>query len=181
MLRVFNYFRGNVRVEVRGAYPERFLNICSKNHISFWDMTRNAPDIIQITVTVADYRRLREYAKKTMCKLHILNKTGLRFFTNRFKKRTALILGLAIFILSAWITTNFIWAVEISGYNDLDLIKLRECLKQNGVFVGAYSPLVKLDELKNDVLLNMPELSYIAVNISGSHAGVVVLMCVERA
>lgn len=179
MLKVYNYFRGNVRVEVRGAYPERFLNICSKNHIGFWDMTRSAPDIIHITVTVTDYRRLREYAKKSMCKLHIVRKTGLRFFTNRFKKRAALILGLIIFLLSAWITTSFIWVVEITGYSELDHAKLREYLKQNGVYVGAYSPHVKLDELKNDVLLNMPELSFITVNISGSQADVEVRKRIE--
>jgi similar to stage IV sporulation protein len=172
LLGILNFFRGSVRVEVRGAYPERFLNICAVNRIGFWKMARVAPDILHITVTVSDFKRLRGYAKKTGCGLHILNKRGIRFFTNRFRKRAALIAGLMVFSVAAWILTSFIWVIDINGFVNLDIAGLREHLRENGVYIGAYSPGIKLDELKNDILIKMPELSFITVNIRGGHAGV---------
>lgn len=172
MLMFINFFLGSVYVEVQGSYVERFLNLCSKNGVGFWDMSRPAPDIIRIRVTVPNYRKLRAYAKKAMCHMHILSKSGLPFFTVKFKKRIALIVGLTVFLTIAWVLTSFIWVIDIRGYDQVDVSKLQELLRANGVYIGAYGPSVHIDELKNDILLNMPELSYVGVNLSGSHAEV---------
>lgn len=174
MLSVINYLLGNVHVEVRGAYPERFLNLCAQNKIAFWDMTRPEIDVLRIRVSVADYLSLRKYAKKTMCHLHILKKTGLPFFTNKFRKRFALITGLAVFCITVWVLSSFIWVINIEGYSNVDPAFIREHLKNNGVYIGAYGKSINMSDLQNDILLNIPELSFITVNLSGSHANVTV-------
>ena len=52
LLGLINYVRGWVRVEIRGAAIERFLNLCAQNDIAFWDVRRLAPDVVQATVRI---------------------------------------------------------------------------------------------------------------------------------
>lgn len=172
MLGVVNFFLGWVLVEVQGAYIERFLNLCSKNQIGFWGMERVAPDLIRVRVTVANYRRLRPYAKKAMCRLHIISKHGLPFFTVKFKKRGVLIGGFLVFVAIAWVLTSFVWIIDISGCSDEERSVLEGYLRENGVYIGAYVPRINIGELKNEILIKMPELIYAGVNISGSHVSV---------
>ena len=42
LLGLINYVRGWVRVEIRGAAIERFLNLCAQTEIAFWDVRRLA-------------------------------------------------------------------------------------------------------------------------------------------
>jgi len=172
MLGIINFFLGWVIVEIRGAYVERFLNLCSENRIGFWDMERLSYELIRVRVKVRDYKRLRKYAKRAMCRLHIVSKHGLPFFTVRFKKRYALILGLVIFTGIAWVLTSFIWVIDISGCGEQREEMLKKALEKNGVYIGAYVPRINIAELKNDILIQIPDLSYVGVNIIGSRAEV---------
>ena len=36
--RMVNALRGSVRLEVSGAFPERFLNLCAQRGIVFWNV-----------------------------------------------------------------------------------------------------------------------------------------------
>ncbi len=170
MLGILNFFLGWVLIEVRGSYIERFLNLCAKNKIGFWGMDRLAPDLVRVRVTVSNYRKLRPYAKKAMCHVHIVKKHGIRFFTVRFKKRIALVSGLLAFLTVAWVLTSFIWIIDISGCSTEKKSDLEKYLRENGVYIGAYVPKINIAELKNDILIKMPDLAYVGVNINGSHA-----------
>ncbi len=172
MQNIINFLRGNVYIKVSGSYPERFLNLCARNGIEFWDMSAPCPGEIFVRVRVADYKKIRPIAKKTMCHVHITEKRGLPFFTRKFRRRTALITGCAVFCVAAWVFTSFVWVIDIDGFESLDTALLRRELENNGVKIGAYSPSVDLDALKNDILIKMPELSYISINFNGSHAEV---------
>ena len=172
MLSVLNFLFGYVLIEVRGAYPERFLNLLAQNKISFWRMQRLDVGLIRVCVSLTDYLRIRPFARRAMCHPHIVKKIGLPFFTRKFQKRIALVIGLALFCAIAWVLTSFIWIIDIEGCQTVDPALIREHLKNNGVYPGAYAKSIDHADLKNDMLLNIPELSFITVNISGSHAEV---------
>ena len=74
LLGLINYVRGWVRVEIRGAAIERFLNLCAQNDIAFWDVRRLAPDVVQATVRIQGFRQLRHFTRRMMCSVHIVKK-----------------------------------------------------------------------------------------------------------
>ena len=172
MQNVINFFCGNVQVEVNCSYPERFLNLCSQKNIEFWDMQTMDIGVFRIRMSVSDFKKLPQVARRAMCHVHIIERCGLPFFTYRFKKRAALIFGCAVFCLIAWVFTNFVWVINIDGFPELDAVKLRGSLADAGLSVGSYVPSVNISELRNSVLIDMPELAYVSVNFSGSHANV---------
>lgn len=172
MQNVINFLCGSVLVEVKSSYPERFFNLCAKNGIEFWDMTTEDIGVFRIRMSVPDFKRLPNIARRAMCRVHIIEKRGLPFFTYRFRKRAALISGCAVFCLIAWVFTSFVWVINIDGFPELDAVKLRTALADAGLGIGTYAPSVNISELRNSVLIDMPELAYISVNFSGSHANV---------
>lgn len=172
MQNAVNFFLGSVLVEVRGSYPERFFNLCARSGIEFWDMSIEDIGVFRVRMTAATFKRLPPVAKKAMCRVHILEKSGLPFFTNRFRKRSALIIGCAVFCIVAWVFTSFVWIIDIDGFAELDTAKLRAALRDAGLSVGTYAPSVNISDLRNNVLITMPELSYVSINFSGSHANV---------
>lgn len=170
MQNAINFFLGSVLVEVRGSYPERFFNLCARNGIEFWDMSIVEIGVFRIRMTVTNFKRLPSVARKANCRVHIIEKSGLPFFANRFRKRAALVAGCAVFCIAAWVFTSFVWVIDIDGFAELDTAKLRAALEDSGLSVGTYAPSVNLSDLKNNILIDIPELSYISVNFSGSHA-----------
>lgn len=173
MQRVVNFFSGSVRVEVSGSYPERFLNLCARNGIKFRNMENCDVGVFRIDMSPKSFLRIRDLARRAMCRVHIVSKTGLPFLVRRVRKRTLLIAGCAVFCIAAWIFTGFVWTVEIDGFSSLDEEKLRTCLEREGLKVGAAVSSIDIEELRNNILIDMPELSYIYVNFSGAEARVI--------
>ena len=172
MQNVINFFCGSVLVEVKSSYPERFFNLCARNNIEFWDMTTEELGVFRVRMSVSDFKKLPKVARRAMCRVHIIEKRGLPFFTYRFRKRAALVLGCVVFCLVAWVFTSFVWVINIDGFPELDAVKLRTALSDAGLSVGTYVPSVNISGLRNSVLIDMPELAYVSVNFSGSHANV---------
>ena len=173
MQRIVNFFAGSVTVEVKGSYPERFLNLCARNGIGFWNMENCSLGVLRITVRAGNFRKLRPVAKKSMCRLHIVSKSGLPFLKKRVRKRDALIAGCAVFCLVAWIFTSFVWSVKVDGFDGLDEQKLLDRLSEEGLRIGAMHRKIDTENLRNSVLIDMPELSYIYVNFNGAEARVI--------
>lgn len=172
MQNIINFFRGSIRLHITCSYPERFFNLCARAGIEFWNMEMPSPGEIYITLAVKDFRRLPKIARRLSCRIHIIGKYGFPFFSHRFRKRNMLIAGCIAFCLVAWVFMNFVWVIEIDGFDGLDCAKLMRALSDCGVKIGAYIPRIDRGSIRNDVLITMPELSYVYVNFKGSNAKV---------
>lgn len=71
---VSNYFTGYVKIKVEGFYIERFINMCISKKILLMNIEREKSTIMYANVGLADYRRLRQIAKKTKSKIKIQGK-----------------------------------------------------------------------------------------------------------
>ncbi len=173
MQRLINLITGKVRVEVSGSYPERFFNLCARSGIKFRNMEICDLGVFRIDMSPKTYLGIGEVARKSMCRVHIVSKKGLPFFMRRIKKRTLLISGCVLFCVIAWIFTGFVWSVKIDGFETLDEGKLLAYLEGEGLRKGAIVKNINIEELRNNILIQMPELSYIYVNFNGAEATVI--------
>ncbi len=165
-----NYFRGHVQVRIDGAFPERFLNICSQNSISFWALERISPSSLKAMMHISDFKRIRRYAKRSMCRVKLIKKVGVPFFLWRFRRRYALYAGLAMFILIVYAFSLFVWDIEVTGAQTVPYEKILYSLSQNGVKIGTYTPDIDYETTKNKLLLDISELSWVTINVKGSRA-----------
>lgn len=169
-----NFLQGYVNVTVTGAFPERFLNLCAQEGIGFWDM--EAPDIhtLRFRVSARQMRKIAPLAKRTMCRITADERRGIPFFLRRFRRRYALLIGLALALCVVGILSQFILTIDVEGNERVSTGAILEELKRLGVRPGAYGPSIDENHVCNTALLNLDELSWMSVNLHGTRAEVLV-------
>ena len=64
---IVNLFRGSVRLEVTGDFPERFLNLCAQRGTAFWAVEWPNSHTLRLTVAWRVRRVLEVLAERTVC------------------------------------------------------------------------------------------------------------------
>ena len=122
------------------------------------------------TTTRRDWKRLRKLTKRIDCDMTAVSWKGTPFFLGRMRRRVALWGSLAAGVLLLFYSSLFIWDFEIEGNKTVSDQAILRALEKQGVGFGTYSYAVNSAVLRNNILLEMPELSYIAVNVRGCRA-----------
>ncbi len=174
MLYIINYIRGNITVEITGAAIERFMNVCAARGVAFWNVCRIAPDKIRATVRIEGFYAVRRAAKRCMCEIHVVKKTGLPFKARRLEKRWALWGGLIACAAAVYILSSFVWTVTITGCETMSQLELMAMLERCGLKTGASVASIDSNMIRNTILSESEILSFLAVNIRGTHAEVTV-------
>ena len=150
---------GYVRIEVEGYYIERFINICTNNKILIWNLKREKGVKLYLNIGINDFKKLSVIARKTNCKIKILRKKGIPFFLNRYKKRKIFAIFLILVMLIIFISSKYVWNINISVKDDLQLENIEEDIKLLGISKG-----VKKDEIDTDKVINI-EGTTVKINI----------------
>ncbi len=169
-----NFLRGSVRIEVRGAGVERFFNICAANGIDFWGVRRTAGDCLEASVRIGGFFALRPFARRCMCRIHVVEKRGAPFYGRRLRRRRALLTGAVLCAVFLYVLSGFVWTIGIEGCESVTQAEVMMLLEQNGLRVGARTAGIDTAKLRNNLLRQSGRLSYLAVNLRGSHAQVIV-------
>ncbi|MEE1042623.1 MAG: sporulation protein YqfD, partial [Clostridia bacterium] len=166
--RLNNYLKGYIHILIEGLFPERFINLSTKNKISLWNIRRKTNHSVTANIGINDFKKIRPFAKNSKCKIHILKKHGLQFFIYRHKKRKALIIGFAVFFIFLWFLTKFVWIIDITGNDKIPDKVILEYAKKAGLQTGM--PIVKVDSssIQNYIMTNMDEVSFVSVNKNGT-------------
>ncbi len=169
---ILERLRGQVRLRAECAFPERILNLCGARGLSFWDVRWESPTAFTCWLGRRDYQVLRQAAKNLECTLTVLERAGAPYFLRRFRHRTALVTGLVSCALGLFIGSFFIWDFTVEGNVTVPTEEILRALQRNGVELGTFGLSLDGDAIRNHVLLEIPDLSWIAVNVSGCRANV---------
>lgn len=174
MQKALNYFRGNIRVEVHCQYPERFVNVCAQNGVEFWALQRTSGNSVLVTMHIAGYKKLISVSKTGGFTMKPVKKTGVPFFLWHLRKRYALLAGMLVCIIGVWTLSLFIWEIDVTGNETVPSAEILQALEEMGIGIGSFGPSVANEQISNEILQKITELSWITVNVSGSHANVLV-------
>jgi len=175
-----NFLIGSVRVRAECPYPERVMNICAQNNIPFWDYERTGPTTVEFSVYYSGYRKLGDLAPRAGFSIERARKKGVPFFLWRLRRRHALLIGLVVTLLAVWTLSLFVWEIEVKGNETVSTREILEVLEELGVGIGSFGPTVSTEAIANDALLRIPKLQWIAVNVSGSRAEVLVRERIDK-
>ncbi len=167
MTRLLRYLRGTVKIRVTGGFVERFINLCAHNGIPLWKAHRTGGVYTAVTLA-GKYKAMRPLAKTAGVKLRLAGKYGLPFIRIRYRRRWGLLVGLVAIVVMLLFMSAFIWSIRIEPTQTVEEYVLRENLAQLGVRVGALRRDLDARDIERQMLLRVPELSWIALNITGS-------------
>lgn len=162
--------RGQVQVRVESPYPERVLNLCAARRLPLREVRWLAPDAFACTLTRQDYRVLRLLGRKLDCTVTVEKRRGAPYFLGRLRRRRVLLACLIAWALWMLAGSFFIWDVTVDGAVTVPEEKILRALEKNGVGFGTFGMSIDADGLRNRVLLEVPELCWITVNVSGCRA-----------
>lgn len=167
---MMNLLKGEVTARVESGFPERVLNLCGEYGLTFWDLRWENAAAFTFTLTRRDWKRLRRLTAKLDCELTPLGWRGTPFFLGRMRYRYGLWVTLGLCSLLLLWGSFFIWDIEIEGNETVPDREILRALEKCDVAFGTFGYDVNSFQLRNDLLLELPELSYIAINVRGSRA-----------
>ena len=170
MLGIVNYIRGYIRVELTSDFPERFINICAHNGVGLWDAERVNAVTLHASMRRSDFKKMPPFASRGVGRIRLLGKHGLPFLLWRFRKRYALLAGLLITVSSLYALSQFIWEIDVAGSERIPQETILKELADIGVGIGSYRHGFDMVDVQNRMILRIPELEWLAVNTTGSHA-----------
>ena len=171
LYRLFMLFDGFVKVRATGIFAERFINLASHAKIRMWDIERGDGEL-RLTVSAISFGKLRQVARAAGVRLKIEQKNGLPFIYKKYRRRKALILGAAVFILSIYAGSLILWDIEVTGCEQLSPKAVEQTLEKLVVRSGAYISKIDIAKTEQLAMLEIAELSFIAINIKGVRANV---------
>lgn len=172
MLKWTNFLQGNILLEVTGAFPERFLNLCAQERIQFWAVQWPDGQTLRLRAVRRQEGKIKRLARRAQCQMRVVERAGLPALLWRVRRRYALLLGLALSLCAVGVLSQFILTVEVEGNESVSAQEILSVMKALGVRPGAYAPGIEENIVCAQALLELSELSWISVNIQGVRAQV---------
>lgn len=166
---LFKLLFGYLRIEVEGYYVERFINICTNKKILIWNLKREKGVKLYLNIGINDFKSLSEVARKTNCKVRILKKRGIPFLLNRYKKRKIFAIFLIVMMCAIYISSKYVWNVEILVKDNLNLDNISEDLESAGITKGILKSKIDTDKIINELRLKRDDIAWVGIDLKGTN------------
>jgi len=167
---LLNYILGYVKIRVESVYIERFINICISKRILLWNTRREKSTILHANIGIREYKKLREVSRKTKSRVSLQAKRGIPFLLHRYRKRRMFFCFLLLILVLLWISSNFIWNVEVVGNVNISEEELIAALEEEGLGIGIRQSNLDKTQIINNIRLNMDDIAWIGINVRGTNA-----------
>ena len=166
MLFLYRFFLGVLEIEIYGIYPEKVLNLCEKHKISIWNICFKKGKIC-CKINVCDFKKLPKIFKKQGVRLHILSRSGLPFFTEKYKRRFGVFAGILIFIIMLNFLSSFVWVIDVQGNKTVDAKEIITLCYEIGIKEGIKTKELDAKNKAQELLLKSDKLSWASFNVTG--------------
>lgn len=180
MRHLMNFLRGMVCVRLTGLFPERMVNLCAQAGIDFWATEWLDEHTVRFTTRMGSLGLLEELAAKAGCEVERESSRGLPDFLGRFRTRYAFLVGLAFALCAVSFLSRFVLTVEVSGNEQVPSAVILSQLRRLGVRPGAYGPALDRKQLAQEALVELKDLSWMAINLHGTRVEVIVREAIKE-
>lgn len=174
MQKAANFVRGWVEFQVTGEAPEEFFNLCARQSLGFWQAQKLDKTTWRCRVSFWDWPKVAPLAEKTLCQVKLLRRGGVPGFLWKLRYRYALLAGLVACLAVVGVLSRFILTIQVSGNERVSTSAILTQLRTQGVRPGAFGPGLDTRHISHAVLLELPELSWMTINLHGSVCQVLV-------
>lgn len=172
LLKLLRLLKGYVIFIAKGGFGERFINLCAGRRIDIWDVSYTE-GAIKGKISIKDFSKLRNVARKTGVRIKIQRKRGLPFYLKAHSNRKGLIIGAVFFIVFSLIMNRFVWCINVTDSEKFSREQIIEAALNAGLHYGVYVSAFDEEKAAREIYKYFGgELSYVKVNIKGSLAAI---------
>ncbi|MDR1001501.1 MAG: sporulation protein YqfD [Clostridiales bacterium] len=169
ILDIWQNLRGYVTIEASGFNVERLINMAARKGVYLWDVTRTSKGV-RMNVSVKGFKALTECVRKTKVRVRIKQKAGLPFVLHKYRKRKALLGGIAFCALLLYTLSCFVWLIDIKGNNRVSHDDIIAFCAEQGLQIGAFKYKIDNRKLKTNMMNHFGDISWLDVSIKGTRA-----------
>lgn len=167
-------WNSGILLEAEGPEPEALLTLCAEQGIRLREARRNGDFSVTFVVRHKALAVVETLAERCGCTLRQIEARGMVPLVRRVRKRWILMIGTMLCAgLLLW-SSFYVWEIAVTGNETVSTGKILRALDDCGVSVGSRWLDYSSDLIRSRVLLELPELSWLTVNVSGSRAEVIV-------
>lgn len=166
---VSEFVGGRVTVFVPRQYAVRFMRMLIAEGITAAVRDGDVDeDGIRAELSPKNAKKIAAVLDIYSIKVYIINIKGSCALLQRVRRRWGAIVGAVLFFALIWISSLFVWRVDIVGAETLSHDALTESLAELGV--GAGSRISRIDGLSvgNALMLKHPEIAWTSVDVQGT-------------
>lgn len=166
---MLNYLLGFVNITVEGFFVERFINHCINQKIFLWSIKRKNSTLLTANININDFKKVRNIAKKTKCKININSKKGFPILLHKYRKRKLLLLLIIPVVLAILISSRFVWNIEVIGAETISSQEIIRQLEEEGVCIGKKKSSIDSKKVINNIRLKREDISWMAIDLKGTN------------
>jgi len=169
---IIDFIYGYYKIKAEKSQSLKIINLMKGFNIDYKNLKYNADDDVTFKISLIEYKKLLIILDKNDCMVYIVYEKGLPYYIKRYRKRIGIPVGLIVFFVILWISTLFIWDIDVVGNNIAKENDIIERLGELGCGIGSYIPSVDFEKLCNSYILHYDDASWITVNLTGTVAHV---------
>ena len=168
--KVINYVYGYLRIVIEGYYIERFINICRNKNYMMWNIKKVNDISVTLNIEIKNFREICKIAQKTQCKVKIKAKKGLPFLLDKYKKRKIFALFLILIFFIIFLSSHFVWNIEVIEENGLEIENIMENIQEAGLTIGELKANIDTKEIINKIRLERDDIAWMGIELKGTNA-----------
>lgn len=165
---IIRYLAGYLRLKIEGRSPEHFINHCMHEKIALWQIRKISKSKLILNLGTGSFKKLRPPARKSRCRVRILEKKGLPFLLRKYGKRKAFLLGGLIFLAVLNFLASFLWSIEIKGNERVETKSILSFLETMDIKPGVLKYGIDVDKAADRLVLEMSDLAWAGIELRGT-------------
>ncbi len=174
MFQVKHFLLGELEVAITATFPQRLLNLCSQENLSFWGLCWEDSQEISLKIAPKDFPKLQQIVQQIHGTVEKKHTSGIPDLLRRLCGRSSFLLGLCLSLSAVTLLSHFILVIDISGNESISTATIRYALEQSGLHIGSYGPQLSVSNLQQQVLTQLEGVSWISINLYGTRAEVTI-------
>ena len=162
---LIRFILGYVNISIQGYYIERFINICISKGIFLWNVRIEKSTYAHANIGIKDFKKIKEIARKTQCRVSLNTRRGLPFLLDRYKKRKIFFIILAIISVLMYTETKYVWNIEVHGIERISEEEIQAELADAGLKIGAKKKNINSKEIINNIRLKRDDIAWMNIDL----------------
>lgn len=172
--RLYRAACGTVRFTAEGGHALRMPGLLAAEDVPLYRVTPTGLGF-EAEIDARHYRKAAKAARRTGTRIRLREKHGIPFWLFRNRKREGVFAGILLAAAVMTALSQFLWVVRIDGtLEHYTESQLREQLRDYGLREGALVSGLDAASIEQSMMIANDDLAYIAVNLRGSTAEVIV-------
>ena len=161
------WLKGYCLVRISSRNGERFINLCKNQRMAIKDIHKHK-DYITFIIPAKSFVKLIPIASKVRSVPHIVSKKGFPFKIKRYCRRKTFFIGIALFMITLYILSLFLWDIEIKGDHRITKDTLMKYLIEQNIHTGVVLTDIDCQALETNIRNKFDDIAWVSAEIRGT-------------